>query len=198
MILPYLFSIPFSYPARGTSYLAMPGTTLPQSLKQIFICYQIINFEIYQNLVKNILWLSKLTFPKENGCKLLKGLRSIPFFGLDHLFFVNILLTNLLMLLQIWSCSNYFLLAANTQCPKGCGPRKRRHNCMLIGTLTHISPGPSCFFNMCLNFFLNFYMWRIEFINETFTKIIVLIFFTMMAKSLTHIVETTECITDSD
>ncbi len=54
----------------------------------------------------------------------------------------------------------------------------------------HASPSicPSCFFNVCaLIFFLKCYMWNIKFINETFQKTIVSIFFTMKATILdTH------------
>jgi len=51
--LPDLFSIPYPMPAGGSPFLALPGP-LYSFLNQVTCC-QIINSEIYQNLLKNIL-----------------------------------------------------------------------------------------------------------------------------------------------
>jgi len=60
--------------------------------------------------------------------------------------------------------------------------------------LVHIHASPSIrksyFFNIgALSFFLNFYMWRIEFTNQTFKKLSCWYFWPWRPQSLTHTVD---------
>jgi len=59
-------------------------------------------------------------------------------------------------------------------------------NCMYMTNFTdiHACPSTILFFKDCALFFVNFYVWRIEFTNETCKKIIISIFLTLKATIL--------------